>query len=273
MRVILSRKGLDSAAGGMPSPIVSGRPVSLPIPTRAPTPTTYGRLSRDLGVLIGELSDGRLGADSPCHLDPDIEYDLLPRQPGWRGAFGQAGAAQSHLDNQGVEPGDVFVFWGLFRRAERDDRWRFAGLREHRIYGWLQVADVLRVGTEPGPALMRSPWLVDHPHVRPGWGTKSTVYVATESLRLGGDNLGVPGWGVLGRGRRLTREGESPSRWSVPNWLTPKRGGTGMTFHKPAAFGDDGSLQSAARGQEFVADASGRADASAWLRELIEAGA
>jgi hypothetical protein len=59
----------------------------------------------------------------------------------------------------------------------------------------------------------------------------------------------------------------------VPNWLTPKRGGTGMTFHKPAAFGDDGSLQSAARGQEFVADASGRADASAWLRELIEAGA
>jgi hypothetical protein len=273
MRIILSRKGLDSAAGGIPSPLIDGRPVSMPIPTSGPTPTTYGRLGGDVGALISDLTNKRLGPDSPCHLDPDIERELLPRRPGWRGAFGQTGAAQSHLDNQGVGPGDVFVFWGLFRRAERDGDggWRFVGPSEHRIYGWMQIAEVLRVGSEPDPALAQYPWLADHPHVRPGWSSRSTVYVATESLGLDGDDTGAPGWGVFGRGRRLTGAGKSPSRWNVPDWVNPKRGGTGMSFHKPAAFDEDGTLRAAARGQEFVADVTGRGDALDWLRALIEA--
>lgn len=273
MRIILSRKGLDSAAGGIPSPIVDGRPKSIPIPaSKSPTPTTYGRLAGDIGRLVSDLTGGRLGPASPCHLDPDIERDALPREPGWRGAFGQAGAAQSHLDNQDVGAGDVFVFWGLFRRAQESEGvWRFAGPKEHRIYGWMQVAEVLRVGSTPGPALARYPWLAEHPHVRPGWDDRSVVYLATESLRLDGRELGVPGWGLLGHGHRLTAAGKTPSRWTVPDWLNPKRGGTGMTFHKPEAFGEDGTLRAAARGQEFVAEVGDRADAIAWLSQLIEA--
>jgi hypothetical protein len=38
VKLILSRKGFDSAAGGVPSPLIDGRPVSLPIPTRQPSP-------------------------------------------------------------------------------------------------------------------------------------------------------------------------------------------------------------------------------------------
>jgi hypothetical protein len=34
MKIVFSRKGLDSGAGGFPSPIIDGRPISLPIPTR-----------------------------------------------------------------------------------------------------------------------------------------------------------------------------------------------------------------------------------------------
>lgn len=45
MRVIFSRKGFDSAAGGCPSPIVEGKPISLPIPTRMPSVVCFGDLS------------------------------------------------------------------------------------------------------------------------------------------------------------------------------------------------------------------------------------
>jgi len=33
MKLILSRKHSDSSAGGCPSPLIDGRPVSLPIPS------------------------------------------------------------------------------------------------------------------------------------------------------------------------------------------------------------------------------------------------
>ncbi len=272
MRIVLSRKGLDSAAGGCPSPIVDGRPVSICIPARAkPTPTTYGRLNGGIGELVRDLTGGLLGPDSPCHLDPDIDHEVLSRRPGWRGALGQVGAAQSHLDNQGVGSGDVFMFWGLFRRVEHNGSWAFKGKKEHRIFGWLQIAEVLRVGSEHEPYLAKYPWLEDHPHVRPGWAAKNTVYVATEMLRLAGEELGVPGWGVFSEGLRLTGAGKSPSNWTVPDWLNPKRGGTGLSYHKADSFGEDATLRAASRGQEFVADVTGRRDAIDWLRALIEA--
>jgi hypothetical protein len=41
MRVIFSRKGFDSAAGKVPSPIIEGEPISLPIPTERRSETSY----------------------------------------------------------------------------------------------------------------------------------------------------------------------------------------------------------------------------------------
>lgn len=248
--------------------------MSICIPARtSPTPTTYGRLSGGIGEVVRDLTGGRLGPDSRCHLDPDIAREALPRRPGWRGALGQVGAAQSHLDNQGVGPGDVFVFWGLFRQAERQDgMWRFVGKKEHRIFGWLQVGDVLRVGADHATHLARYPWLEDHPHVRAGWSSSNTVYIATERLTLASQELGVPGWGVFRRGHQLTAAGKSPSNWAIPDWLNPRRGGTGLSYHTDKAWGED-ILRAAARGQEFVAHATDRRDAIDWLRELIEGAA
>jgi len=231
---------------------------------------TYGRLNGCIGELLRDVTRGRLGPNCPCHVDPDIDNAALPRKVGWRGGLGQVAAAQSHLANQGVGQGDVFLFWGLFRPAERNGTWKFVGSKEHRIFGWLQVADVLRIGFEPETALVKYPWLEVHPHVRPGWDSTNTVYVASESLRLAGDDLGVPGWGVFRDGLRLTQNGKPPSSWVVPDWLNPKRGGTGLSYHKLDSFREDGTLQAAARGQEFVAGLGERRDGIAWLRELIE---
>ena len=108
MKLILSRKGFDSAAGGCPSALLDGRPVSFPIPTRQPSPTRYGDLAGEIATMVTDLTKGRITADHRCHLDPDLDAASLPRQPDWRGALGQVSTAQTHLANQRVAPGDLF---------------------------------------------------------------------------------------------------------------------------------------------------------------------
>lgn len=111
MRIIFSRKGFDSSYGGCPSPLVGGRPLSLPIPVTSRSRTTFGHLPDPLPSLVPDLTRGRLTPDSLCHLDPDLVADTLQnRQPGWRGSLGQVAQSQRHLENQGVGPGDLFVF-------------------------------------------------------------------------------------------------------------------------------------------------------------------
>jgi hypothetical protein len=99
MKVVFSRKGFDSGAGGFPSPIIEGKPISLPIPTQRRSATTYGDLG--LGDIVEQLTKGRLTRKSLCHYDPMFESDHC--------AFGQTGAAQTHLSKNGVAVGDVFL--------------------------------------------------------------------------------------------------------------------------------------------------------------------
>ena len=94
MRTVFSRKGFDSSAGGGPSPIVEGRPLSLPIPANGTlSRTSYGDLGRDDHAAVA--SRGRIEADDLCHHDPMF----LPDN---RAVLGQCGAAQTHLERQGV---------------------------------------------------------------------------------------------------------------------------------------------------------------------------
>jgi hypothetical protein len=100
----------------------------MPIPSKMPTPTRFGDLnSGAYGKLIYDLTRGQVTAEHRCHLDPDISADSLPRKSGWRGSLGQVSAAQRHLANQRIQPGDLFIFWGLFRPVEYDGRWKFVG--------------------------------------------------------------------------------------------------------------------------------------------------
>jgi hypothetical protein len=126
VRIILSRKGFDSASGGAPSPVIGGKPLSLPIPTKRRSETSY----RDLGLgdLVEQVSRGRIAADHLCHEDPMFF--------GGRCLFGQCGAAQSHLRRQGVAFGDVFLFFGLFADEH-------SGERHHRIYGYMRVDQII----------------------------------------------------------------------------------------------------------------------------------
>ena len=68
MRIVFSRKGFDSGSGGAPSPILSGKPVSLPIPTTHRSHTSYEQLG--LGDVVEQQTRGRIGRDHLCHEDP-----------------------------------------------------------------------------------------------------------------------------------------------------------------------------------------------------------
>jgi len=273
VRVIFSRKGVDSAAGKCASPLIGERPVSLPIPTREPSPTTYSQLGAHLRALAHDLSAGRLSDERSCHLDPDIDPTAIDRRPaGWRGALGQVSSALSHLRNQGVGPGDLFLFWGLYRAVENFNKvWRYCGPRRHVLFGWLHVEAVCDVEDDGQSILQRYPWLSDHPHVRPGWGSSANaVYVASESFTLAGRSF--PGSGTFQRAYTLTEPGSRlPSTWAVPEWLDAAAGGVGMTYHPPNRWLGQGRLKAAARGQEFVADIRGRSDAERWVADLLEA--
>ena len=102
MKIIFSRKGFDSQNGGMPSPIIDAKAISLPIPYKNSL-IRYDDLL--LGKIVNELSKGRITGLDYCHNDPDLKM----------GAFGQVASAQGHLNNQGVGSGDLFLFFGTFR--------------------------------------------------------------------------------------------------------------------------------------------------------------
>ena len=267
MKVIFSRKGFDSSAGGSPSPIVDGEPCSFPIP--GGRSTRYRDLRNRAGVLVEQLTP--CTGDQYCHLDPDIDPCALARRPGWRGAFGQVRAAQGHLKRQGVGAGDLFLFWGWFRQAQFNGRWSYTGDSEHRLFGWLQVAEVLNIANQPQEACERYPWLVDHPHLNGGpWPPSNTVYLASETLELPSHSSDLPGSGVFKRGRRLTAPGATRSKWIVPDWLNPKHGGVGLSHScARAECWDAVGHLTVGPGQEFVANIAGRDDAFAWLRELF----
>jgi hypothetical protein len=269
MKIIFSRKGVDSAAGKTASALVDGKPFSLPIPDGPTSPTKYAHLAEPLASMANDLSNGRLANEQLCHLDPDIdEASLTNRLFGWRGALGQAGPALSHLRNQGVGEGDLFLFWGLYRQVQKfDGRWRFNGPRRHCLFGWLKIGEIIDAGANGTNSLASNPWLIDHPHARDGRSGQNTIFVAADFCEFDGKMF--PGSGVFRQAMMLSAEhSRLPSLWAIPIWLNPHLGGTGLSYHCPERF-DGTFLQTVARGQEFVADIGQRSDAMTWIAQTL----
>lgn len=257
MKIILSRKGFDSQYGRIPSPILpDGTLLSLPIPTSESgcrfIDLRHGGLP--YSELIVSLGGDQTVASGCCHLDPDLR---LGSAPGWVPAFGQTGAAQTHLTNQGVGIGDLFVFFGRFRQTEHrpDGALRYANgaPAQHIVFGYLQVGAIVQ-----GDQIGDYPW---HPHAEnPHPQHNNTLYLARD--RLTGTDL--PGAGVLAHrpDRVLTAPGLAQSRWRLLDWMPQTR----ISYHSAGSC-RDGYFQSAAKGQEFVVDATPAV--RAWAESII----
>lgn len=276
MKLILSRKGFDSSAGGCPSPILpDGRLLTLPIPDRHSL-IRYGDIDfgEDYGTLLSQLTGGRLNRGSRAHHDPDLVASHLPRSPGWRPVLGQSGAAQGHLRRQGVAVGDLFLFFGLYRPVEKyRRRWRFVpGSRaRHVIWGWMQIAEVLQVDRlTPGYQ-----WLDYHPHLQMPPDPSNTLYIASDSLSMG-QEASFPGSGIFSHLDPLLQltadDSVNPSQWQLPAWFYPDQRPP-LTYHQKMQRwhrdGDRCFLQCAARGQEFVLDCDHYPHSRSWCRALI----
>lgn len=237
MKVVFSRKGFDSSYGGAPSPIVGGRPVSLPIPASRGEATTFGELG--LGDLVTNATRGRITAHHSCHDDP-----MFTDGHCW---LGQVNQAQSHLRNQGVGIGDVFLFFGLFADPE-------TGERHHRIFGAMTVACF----GSPQEIRSHDDWREPprpHPHFFGDWEPSNTIYHGRGHLAL-----------TTHPSLRLTRPGGPLTRWTVPPWLKEH----GLTYHRRAErWIGETELDAAKRGQEFVCDIGDDPRPRRWLEQIM----
>lgn len=299
MKIILSRKGFDSGYGGCASPIFpDGSMASFPIPYPGATHKMKEVFcgTHNLGDVARDLSRRRqpanqIGPNSDIHLDPDLNRIEKNRHPNWRPAFGQDAAAQTHLSNQSVGVGDIFLYFGWFRKIDKLNRngplfWDFVrgAPSIHIIFGWLQVGAILQIGNNPVFGAY-PPWLADHPHIQDAqrFPANNTIYVSSDQLVIDGKWTGHSGGGTFNKfapSRQLTHPA-APGRstWQLPSWFYPFSSPTkpALTHHpEPASWTEFDTvsstvtLQSAAIGQEFVLNGATYPEASDWLMQLFD---
>ena len=260
MKLVFSRKGFDSSAGGFPSPIIDGKPLSLPIPYPN-SKVSYQHL--DLGKIVKDLTGRKLTDKDLCHNDPDLEM----------GAFGQVSSAQSHLHNQDIGSGDLFLFFGWFREAEivnHNYRYKIDASDHHRIFGWMFVDQKILVGSETDEFRREYTKYANHPHAIGKWAPNNTIYLASETFSLFGEHT-IRGFGNFSVSKRtLLTNDNAPSKrfWSVPDWLNPAKGGCIPSYHDEKSY-IDGLLKTAGRGQEFVCHPCQNEKFKEWLLDLF----
>lgn len=286
MKVILSRKGFDSGAGGYPSAffVKEGRLLSLPIPEENKIYTTdterlYSDLlfNQDTTYLDVMEQLGMKGfTGKNAHLDPDINQNVLRnRKPGWKGLFGQCDTAQQHLSKKQVKPGDLFLFFGWFREVTRiGGKYKLIpGTDKHIIWGYMQIGEIDSINE----TTEYESWKLDHPHYRNRNRVANTGYVARENLTFYPE---IPGCGIFHFDNSLVLTDQNQRNrtvWRLPQFFHPSQG-TKMTYHenifnkgnKQVWESHDNYciLHSVFKGQEFVI--TGNDKVIEWATNLVK---
>lgn len=257
-KIILSRKGYDDQYGGKPSVILpDGTMLSFPIPLENENGINSDELSfrnKTLSTYFEEL--GHNITNLIHHVDPDI-YDLTGKMP--KGTFGQAGAALSHLENEGIKKGDIFLFFGTFCNTHADfDKLKYENMHPfHAIYGYLIVDEIIKINKLDETLELK--WLETHPHF-----SNRTIgdYAKNNVVYLGSDY----GYFKFSPTLQLTKPGYLKSYWQLPKEFE----GVSMTYHKVARqrlFSDHIEFSSVAKGQEFVFDLQPKLQG--WLDSVV----
>ena len=253
-RVILSRKGFDSKYGGRPSPVFkNGSLFSLPIPQFSKSPTKYKALEFN-GIsgtqALREVASNKVAPEDYCHYDPALNQRI--------GLFGQAGSAQTELLNNGVSIGDMFLFFGWFRKSDKTK------IDMHLIFGWLQIDEIIS-GDKNIKTFLKIENL-NHPH-NPDFKTykNNTLYV-------GRNNFGL--FKNISEDLILTASGYSKSMWELPKryFKNSKDMKANVFLNRLKWFHNKHFLVNTniGPGQEFILDSKKFPDVAAWAKKLTK---
>ena len=183
-----------------------------------------------------------------------------------------------HLRKNGVQAGDVFLFFGLFRNVLNHATkfvWDTNSPLRHILWGWLQIDKVLSIDS---CNLSDYKWAVYHPHFHRSSDKNNTLYIASKYLSLPGLSLSKQnGAGVFqnySEHLSLTApDATTVSEWELPPWFYPRDGRSPLTYHSNLTRWQrtkrGTKLNSVARGQEFILDTKGFPEAVKWLKELL----
>jgi hypothetical protein len=281
MKIILSRKGFDSAHGGIASPVFpTGKMLSFPIPgtDNKKDSIKYSDLwfdGMDLAQILCDLGYKEEKYSQYCHLDPDlVESRRKDNVENWTAAFGQINQSAKYLRNQQVgegkngEEGDLFFFFGNFHHVEKKNgkisyirrskntTGDFRGSTFQAIWGYMQVGKVV---TEPSE-IMKYEW---HPHAclprndKSGGDKNNTLYLPTKTLSFCPE---LPGWGVFDydEKRVLTQKGCTKAVWKFSDALVVEK--------RKNRAKDNGGIYYPGIWQELVLD---NPNATEWAKSIF----
>lgn len=287
MKIILSRKGFDSTAGGYPSPILDAKElISFPIPEKLEkvssdyyhiSGNSYADHKTSQGITFLELLSQLLPpknqnlkrekekiplSQALCHYDPQIFDPTTNNEASsYTGLFGQCGKPLGHLVSNSNKVGedDLFLFFGWFRDTIRNQNGEYSyvsGSDKHVIWGWLEVKEVIDVNSDK----TQDAFLRNHPHYYLEEHKHNNIFVGKDKLSF---NPNLPGAGIFQYDKTLvlTKQGMTRSKWDLPIYFKGR-----ISCHTPASFKTD-YFQSCGRGQEFVVEADDRI--FTWVKNLF----
>lgn len=183
-KVIFSRKGFDSSAGGVPNIIFpNGTWYMIPIPSKE-SPTSYSDLrfsyeGDPIQKILNDLTGQTITIKGhkhfcdffdpkfKCHVDP-----MVIRSSDFTGiAFGQVGASAAHLERQEVGEGDVFLFFSWFRKMiKKNGKWTYSDEYPdvHVIWGAMEVGEVVKINENTKAKVIKNYRFLEenkHPHL------------------------------------------------------------------------------------------------------------
>ena len=97
------------------------------------------------------------------------------------------GAAQTHLENNMVGIGDLFLFWGWFRETVIIEKQILFDKRDpshYRIFGWFQIDKIIKLGDNPNWYFKGIPNPNSHPHIIGKWPKNNTLIYSKIEVRM-----------------------------------------------------------------------------------------
>lgn len=260
MRIVLSKKGVDTSYGNMASIVENGVFYSIPIPEpkyMKETRTRYSDIKLKNGLSLFDKIKNYYPKfeDNICHVDPNISNYFGATH----GIIGQVDKAQTFLENK-IGIGDIFLFFGRYAEV-RDNE--VIGYERAIIWGYLIVSEIIKpqqiTATERAKKEKQYPWIKANPH----WNFKDYENKPNNCIYIGKD------YGVFDYSPELnlTLPYSKPRYWGLPKELNGLKIESEMSAHNGTIKNGTFTLATTF-GQEFVVEESERA--TKWALSLIE---